>query len=154
MSYWWRRKIDDDRGRRYPLYDLYRRWKPEIDKDTMRRIWEKFRSEGYKGRRVTPDIVLILLFGVWAAFLARPPGPLSVRAVPIGIFLLALLDLAVHDQTLPFINTERLKPALLDVRLCASCAYRLDPDRLEDDGCTICSECGAAWRLDIGRGSV
>lgn len=31
--------------------------------------------------------------------------------------------------------------------LCASCGYRIDEIEPEDDGCTVCPECGAAWRL-------
>ncbi len=30
--------------------------------------------------------------------------------------------------------------------LCASCGYSLAGSRLEDDGCAVCAECGAAWR--------
>ena len=43
------------------------------------------------------------------------------------------------------LDTERaeLPPA------CAACAYDLSGAPVEDDGCTVCSECGAAWRLPI-----
>jgi hypothetical protein len=30
---------------------------------------------------------------------------------------------------------------------CPSCAYKLTSLPVEADGCTVCSECGAAWRL-------
>lgn len=36
--------------------------------------------------------------------------------------------------------------ALLAVRRCPSCAYSLHGGP-ESDGCTVCPECGAAWRL-------
>jgi len=32
-------------------------------------------------------------------------------------------------------------------RLCASCGYGLHDAVIEPDACTICPECGAAWRL-------
>ena len=37
--------------------------------------------------------------------------------------------------------------ALLRDRLCASCGYPLAANGTGDDGCTVCPECGAAWKL-------
>ncbi len=34
---------------------------------------------------------------------------------------------------------------------CASCGYDLHGLGREDDGCTICPECGTAWKLDYCR---
>ena len=31
---------------------------------------------------------------------------------------------------------------------CPSCAYRVSDCEPEPDGCTVCPECGGAWRLD------
>lgn len=38
-------------------------------------------------------------------------------------------------------------------RVCASCGYLLQDLPLESDGCTVCPECGAAWRLERERDS-
>ena len=37
--------------------------------------------------------------------------------------------------------------AMLRVRLCPSCGYSLYECESESDGCTVCPECGAAWRM-------
>ncbi len=37
--------------------------------------------------------------------------------------------------------------AMTDAGLCPSCAYRIDEIGPEPDGCTVCPECGAAWRI-------
>ena len=36
---------------------------------------------------------------------------------------------------------------MLKDRICPSCRYNLDGTSPESDGCTVCPECGAAWRL-------
>ncbi len=40
-----------------------------------------------------------------------------------------------------------VKEALLSHSRCASCGYKLDGLREENDGCLVCTECGAAWKL-------
>jgi hypothetical protein len=37
--------------------------------------------------------------------------------------------------------------ALLEIRRCPSCGFALDGRTPEPDLCTICAECGSAWRL-------
>jgi hypothetical protein len=34
---------------------------------------------------------------------------------------------------------------------CGACRYDLDGSMFEDDGCVVCPECGAAWRLGENR---
>jgi len=36
---------------------------------------------------------------------------------------------------------------LISKKLCPACVYSLDSLTPEPDGCTVCPECGAAWRL-------
>jgi hypothetical protein len=43
--------------------------------------------------------------------------------------------------------SERSGQELIRLRLCASCGYDLRGSKVEPDGCTVCPECGAAWRL-------
>ena len=45
-------------------------------------------------------------------------------------------------------NPQRAVLAMTQVGLCPSCAYRIDEIGPEPDGCTVCPECGGAWRLD------
>lgn len=42
----------------------------------------------------------------------------------------------------------RQVPALLAMRRCPACAYGIDDLKAADDGCTVCPECGGAWKLD------
>ena len=44
-------------------------------------------------------------------------------------------------------NPQRAMLAMSKAGVCASCGYRIDDCQPEADGCTICPECGAAWRL-------
>jgi len=41
----------------------------------------------------------------------------------------------------------RLVRALVDERCCGCCAYDLSDLDPEHDGCTVCPECGSAWRV-------
>ncbi len=50
-------------------------------------------------------------------------------------------------QTLD-VRSSKVATALLRARLCASCGYELEGINIETDGCRVCPECGAAWRLE------
>lgn len=42
---------------------------------------------------------------------------------------------------------SELKRTLSETRLCPGCRYDLYSVAIADDGCTICPECGGAWRV-------
>ena len=42
---------------------------------------------------------------------------------------------------------ESAREAMLAAGLCPSCGYQIDGGAVGVDGCTVCPECGAAWRL-------
>ncbi len=44
-------------------------------------------------------------------------------------------------------SPQRAKRAVLSIGYCPACAYRLFDIEAEPDGCTVCPECGGAWRL-------
>lgn len=44
-------------------------------------------------------------------------------------------------------NPQRAVLAMTRAGVCASCGYLLSGCEAEADGCTVCPECGAAWRL-------
>ena len=50
------------------------------------------------------------------------------------------------------LNTWRSPQYAIDAMtyagLCPSCAYRIDGIGPEPDGCTVCPECGGAWRIE------
>lgn len=41
----------------------------------------------------------------------------------------------------------RMRSVLIRLGRCASCGYALTGLTSEDDGCTVCPECGSAWKL-------
>lgn len=50
-------------------------------------------------------------------------------------------------------NAAAASKGLLERHLCPSCGYKLTALPIDPDGCTICPECGAAWRLpEFGSG--
>ncbi|GJM18983.1 MAG: hypothetical protein DHS20C14_11960 [Phycisphaeraceae bacterium] len=54
---------------------------------------------------------------------------------------------SVYGIWLPVV--QRLtRPVHLAQERCIACGYRLQGLTREDDGCVVCPECGAAWRLD------
>ncbi len=59
-----------------------------------------------------------------------------------GIVVGMGLRLAAREET-----WVKLMPRRLDEGRCPVCEYRLDNLAVEEDGCTVCPECGAAWRL-------
>jgi Zn-finger nucleic acid-binding protein len=53
----------------------------------------------------------------------------------------------VHVRWRKFILGRAVRETLVAEGLCAGCAYRLHGIPAEDDGCTVCPECRAAWRV-------
>ncbi len=39
--------------------------------------------------------------------------------------------------------------AMLRFRICPACGYNLRKSEPESDGCIVCPECAAAWRLPV-----
>jgi hypothetical protein len=49
---------------------------------------------------------------------------------------------------------ELIRRAMLVDHRCPQCAYQLALLPLEPDGCTVCPECGAAWKLASPGGAA
>lgn len=64
-------------------------------------------------------------------------------AFNLGVPLLLMGVFAASFDPLP----EHMMRLLLKHRRCASCAYDLAGTPVQPDLCTVCPECGAAWRL-------
>jgi hypothetical protein len=96
---------------------------------------------------VTAMIVIVLLLSSFT--------PRSWRWVPNALFIgmiFACLGLAIAWSRIRRAGYFGESP--LDLRLksgrCASCGYDLRTLTQAPDGCTLCPECGAAWRLTGG----
>jgi hypothetical protein len=52
-------------------------------------------------------------------------------------------------RTNPMIDySARIVSPCLKWGVCASCGYTLRDAQSQDDGCVVCSECGAAWKRE------
>ena len=49
---------------------------------------------------------------------------------------------------MPLVDANLLARAIGAEGLCAACHYGLEAIPVEDDGCVVCPECGAAWRRE------
>jgi hypothetical protein len=80
-------------------------------------------------------VVAATVFNVSALWFVLPIVglPLGLYTSRVGRLLCVYLDSVV----------------VLSAGHCASCGYELAQLPPEDDGCTVCPECGAAWRLTI-----
>ena len=87
-------------------------------------------------------IMLVIAFGV---------HPISATVVVI-VVIPALILVGCAGLWLWIRRGAILIPAktkqLLRRGLCPCCAFELGTIQHEADGCTVCPECGAAWRLD------
>jgi hypothetical protein len=55
-------------------------------------------------------------------------------------------------RALPVRSVRELVGAYLACGRCPSCGYKIEHVAAEGDGCVVCPECGAAWRIE-GRGA-
>lgn len=84
--------------------------------------------------------VMLIVLGI--------PGPAAglTVVVPLAIFLYNRLERShQQDAIIRFATSEDPE------RPCPCCAYRLVGLPPEEDGCVVCPECGAAWRVEPAR---
>jgi len=82
-----------------------------------------------------------------ALMVSRWPGLMGgwiIYAWPLGAVVLVAL---ICEPLARWKHARRLADCLLAFRCCAACGYDLRSTPVAQDGCTVCPECGAAWRL-------
>ena len=140
-------KVRDDRGAWVRL-----RWarplrtpNPETFDNSFTQAWMKDATRDVQLFGMgTWVLVFPGLLGLWWIIASqfgflRPPLWLYLTAV----FLCALLGFYFGMTAAP-----RLARVLWRRRLCMGCGYTLDGCRMEEDGCTVCPECGGAWAIE------
>ncbi len=65
----------------------------------------------------------------------------------LGFFIPILFYGLINNLKWAIRHRRKLAEAALDAGLCAQCLYRVKGLRPEPDGCTLCPECGSAWRV-------
>ena len=101
---------------------------------------------------LVPFAVAWLLAFATLAFFALRAGDshtgLFDSAVRLGgVLVMGMAPLILIRLGSRFIFGPAAIRACLRLRRCPSCAYDLATLTPEPDGCTVCPECGAAWRL-------
>lgn len=77
------------------------------------------------------------------------PGTIVGGLLIAGVGLTVIMSL----RTLTRSARERAKRRMAEtIGRCAWCDYELDGLTPEADGCTVCPECGAAWRMEETKG--
>ena len=87
--------------------------------------------------------------------LNQPAGPPSSYSLPIFSSLVDFVGFSLWMAIMALIQSrifwrsdEHGMRAILRIGRCPSCLYELDGVPAEPDGCTVCPECGAAWRVE------
>lgn len=90
-------------------------------------------------------VLLAFLVGPLVLIARATAIPASIRfGVVVGLLVIAVIVMiARHRMTWP----SRSARDLVSRMLCGACGYSLDRLPADDDGCTVCPECGAAWKL-------
>ena len=119
------------------------------------------RPEDHRGREVRgryglwrPWFVVLpsLSLMIWASMfiLGAYVGPSSMLSLRLALISIACL-VAIVPALISFrAHPARVIPRRLAAGKCGACAYPLRKLPRELDGCTVCPECGAAWKLRGG----
>ncbi|MFK7884469.1 MAG: hypothetical protein AB8F26_09850 [Phycisphaerales bacterium] len=105
-------------------------------------------------RRITFDRIVLTIFAVIAVFFATGLVNglilplLGVSGVGLGLLTFVAFVVLAHLGIVRFIRKgalNQLARTAVAEGVCGSCAFPLEQVPIEDDGCVICPECGAAW---------
>jgi hypothetical protein len=118
------------------------KWAWSAQRDDRGKRLSSRRWGGAVGAGVASLVAVVIVIGVVTLVIEEPLGP-SIVAAACGVFGLLLCFVVIAAPPGPDPVIEAAK----DKRVCASCRYSLTGCRAEADGCTVCPECGAAWRL-------
>jgi len=159
---WWRRvgmnvglrRLKDDRGIEGPAADARLRESLAATTDPQRRerLLGVRRAAVAEGRVARFGLALFYAvvggLQIWNVLLApaRAKSPLGILAMVGGVILFGVAAMFLRSNV--GISKRTLRREMLRRALCPRCAADLDGSRPSDDGCTVCRECGAAWRTE------
>tara|TARA_A100000171_G_scaffold52340_1_gene70245 strand:- start:1793 stop:2263 length:471 start_codon:yes stop_codon:yes gene_type:complete len=150
VKHW--QRIKDDRGSPIKLCMIWRATRASgfekaflVQRGDTVPFWSSFFLMGsmFAVAMQTWEIVGNLVAG-------RSAFPLSISwtiGIFVGQFVLFGGAMAGFMHLYMWRSDNHARNAMLRAGLCVSCAYRIDDIESETDGCTICPECGGAWRV-------
>jgi hypothetical protein len=122
-------------------------WRPEVRDGRGR--WVPVRTK-LDHAVLLPLYVLTLLLLALAAWLIGR-GEVGLAVMP-SVFAIALIGFGLQRRH--FLKTSEFFPGLwLLGGRCPSCDYQIGRVPPQEDGCTVCPECGAAWKITRGPGA-
>ncbi|MCA9306278.1 MAG: zinc ribbon domain-containing protein [Phycisphaerales bacterium] len=144
----------DDRGSVVPIINMYRRRRTtDLEQVFSRAEYDRIRQFLHQRSSSWPQLAtfgIVILTGLGVGVVSSIMDDYSVRTRVVLEGLRAVVVLGgimaafrVHAA----IDAGRVRRELVYRKRCASCGYSLAELTMEDDGCTVCPECGAAWRL-------
>jgi hypothetical protein len=138
--------IEDDRGRPVPLVrpDDLRDGLTDFQRRELRMV-VPHRPVEFVLKIVGLILLMQVVGAAWVYFTQGiQPKASAVRImVHLGVVSTLFLSIALVHW---FVRRRRAVGRCLRWGVCASCGYSLRDAIEHDDGCVVCSECGAAWK--------
>lgn len=154
--------ITDDRGKRVRLIpqrqlSIVPGLPSPIPMETRHRICGEMQEHQITRQNIIYTVLAILAMCLtailWTQLAPTLFAPLKLSPIVHGILMGIWPFLALP----PFIwfltraNRLRIARTIVQYSYCASCGYSLANLTPADDGCTLCPECGSAWRIPAAK---
>lgn len=151
--------ISDDRAKEIELIDpvtinVFGTFNSDAQEDKLKLVREKANFKSAKMQRITyPLYMAILIVSILAIMFGIYTWIASTGSYIFGSFIFIIVCHAIwhgcRDVTrgLRIKNADRIMTAMMQEGLCLSCAYELCGLQVDTDGCVVCPECGAAWKV-------
>lgn len=147
-----RPQVRDDRGDDHPLPSAAP-WGPRESALTFRQRWaiESGAAPQPDSPAKTIAVLLtlkILFAGATVALVLG--GRRGLWVLPAAALTLPFLICTAMARVLRGAHARAIAAAYVTAGYCGSCGYPLGSAGVQPDGCTVCSECGAAWKRSQG----
>lgn len=149
----------DDRGNRVKLIPqrklgIVPGLPSPIPMEARHRIWGEMQEHQLTRQNILATVlaivVMCLIAIVWTHFAPKLLAPFKLSPIVQGIAMgmWPFLALPPFVWFLTRANRVRIARTIVKHGYCASCGYSLAAIALAEDRCTVCPECGSAWRRD------
>lgn len=92
-------------------------------------------------------IPVLLIYAIIALVDPAPQFDTALTVIYFGMYAAFLVSVVIVGRRIRKHAPRAIALAFLEACLCPSCGYELRGLPTEEDGCTVCPECGAAWRV-------